>query len=81
MAKIGLTRPKAPKECPPGPRKVHLVAVASGAAVADQTACTVNGDKPSTLSVFCEKNVAHAAEVSETFLTDVAADNDISDRF
>ena len=32
------------------------------------------------VGVFREE-VAHAAEVSETFFADVAADNDISDRF
>ena len=59
----------------------YLVAVASGAAVADQAACTVNGDKTVNLVGVFREEVAHAAEVSETFLTDVAADNDISDRF
>ena len=51
-----------------------LVAVASGAAVADQAACTVNGDKTVNLVGVFREEVAHAAEVSETFLPDVAAD-------
>ena len=59
----------------------YLVAVASGAAVADQAACTVNGDKTVNLVRVCREEVAHAAEVSETFLTDVASDDDITDRF
>ena len=59
----------------------YLVAVASGAAVADQAACTVNGDKTVNLVGVFREEVAHAAEVSETFFADVAADNDISDRF
>ena len=39
------------------------------------------GDKTVNLVGVFREEVAHAAEVSETFLTDVAADNDISDRF
>ncbi len=65
----------------PPVRGGYLVAVASGAAVADQAACTVNGDKTVNLVGVFREEVAHAAEVSETFFADVAADNDISDRF
>ena len=59
----------------------YLVAVASGAAVADQTACSINGDKTVNLVGILWEEVAHAAEVSETFLADVASDDDITDRF
>ena len=59
----------------------HFISVTSGAAVADQAACTVNRDKTvDFISIFREE-MAHSAQIPETFLTDIAADDDVSDRF